>query len=137
MGAYHSVGCIRQHSLIGPSPFLSCAVLQLSLLFPLKSEGALKRGVKGSRAWLGLCSWGEVELTGDTSHLLMPQRGDHVLQMQREVASSLIALSHCQDEAITSKWLSNRSCRRAPGVQAGGTAGDDRLSLQEQYVCWR
>lgn len=72
-----------------------------------------------------------VELTGDKSHLLMPQKGYHVLQIHTEAASSLVALSYCQDEAITSKWLGNRSCRSAPGVQAGGTAGDDRLSLWE------
>lgn len=82
------------------------------------------------------CSWGVGELTGDVSHLLMPQKGYHVLQIHREAVSSLVALSQCQD--VTSKWLGNRrSCRSAPGVRAGGTAGDDRLGLWEQYVYWR
>lgn len=49
---------------------------------------------------------------GDISHLLMPQKGYHVLQIQKEAASSLIALSLCQNGAITSKWLGNRSCCR-------------------------
>jgi len=42
-------------------------------------QGVLNRGVKGSGRRLGLSSWGEVGLTGDTSCLLIPQKGDHVL----------------------------------------------------------
>lgn len=45
MGAYSSVDCIRQHSLALLSPFLRRAVLQLKLLFILKSEDGLRRGV--------------------------------------------------------------------------------------------